>query len=59
MRGDKMVEKRERLRLPVSIHSQIAAHIVQEVGRISKRNDVSIFFRKINESRLVPAGSML
>ncbi|MDI3518395.1 MAG: hypothetical protein PWQ34_542 [Caldanaerobacter sp.] len=54
-----MVEKRERLRLPVSIHSQIAAHIVQEVGRISKRNDVSIFFRKINESRLVPAGSML
>ncbi|AAM25176.1 PAS domain S-box-containing protein [Caldanaerobacter subterraneus subsp. tengcongensis MB4] len=59
MRGDKMVEKRERLRLPVSIHSQIAAHIVQEVSRISKRNDVSIFFRKINESRLVPAGSML
>ncbi|NNG66344.1 sigma 54-interacting transcriptional regulator [Caldanaerobacter subterraneus] len=54
-----MVEKRERLRLPVSIHSQIAAHIVQEVSRISKRNDVSIFFRKINESRLVPAGSML
>jgi len=59
MRGDKMVEKRERLRLPVSIHSQIAAHIVQEVSRISKKNDVSIFFRKINESRLVPAGSML
>jgi len=54
-----MVEKRERLRLPVSIHSQIAAHIVQEVSRISKRNDVSIFFRKINESRLVLAGSML
>ncbi|MBE3579056.1 MAG: sigma 54-interacting transcriptional regulator [Caldanaerobacter subterraneus] len=54
-----MVEKRERLRLPVSIHSQIAAHIVQEVSRISKRNDVSIFFRKINENRLVPAGSML
>lgn len=54
-----MVEKRERLRLPVSIHSQIAAHIVQEVSRISKKNDVSIFFRKINESRLVPAGSML
>ncbi|MGB9808791.1 MAG: sigma-54 interaction domain-containing protein, partial [Caldanaerobacter sp.] len=54
-----MVEKRERLRLPVSIHSQIAAHIVQEVSHISKKHGVSIFFRKVNENRMVPAGSML
>ncbi|ADD03040.1 PAS modulated sigma54 specific transcriptional regulator, Fis family [Thermoanaerobacter italicus Ab9] len=54
-----MEGRREILRTPVSIHSQIAAHIVQKVSHISRQNNVSIFLRKINDSRLIPANSML
>jgi len=55
----KMGEIREMLIAPVSIHSQIAAHIVQRVNAISKKNNVSIFLKKSKENRLVPANSML
>ena len=54
-----MEGRREILRTPVSIHSQIAAHIVQKVSHISRQNNVSIFLRKINDNRLIPANSML
>lgn len=54
-----MEERREILKTPVSIHSQIAAHIVQKVSHISRQNNVSIFLRKINDNRLIPANSML
>ncbi|MGB9679269.1 MAG: sigma-54 interaction domain-containing protein [Thermoanaerobacteraceae bacterium] len=54
-----MGEIREMLIAPVSIHSQIAAHIVQRVNAISKKNNVSIFLKKSKENRLVPANSML